>query len=222
MRERIYGELTDQQDEALHKVYSTSQHLLALINDILDLSKIEAGKMPLNLEIVHIPAVIEELSQTIRPMVDNKGLDYEASVEGTLPPLRTDRTKIKQVLLNLVSNAIKFTHQGKVSVTAEPRPTGIRIIVQDTGIGIRPEHVGAIFDDFRQLDQSHTREFGGTGLGLSITRKLLTLLGGTIAVESTYGAGSRFTVDLPETRTEEGVRDGSHAAAEPGKAVANR
>jgi PAS domain S-box-containing protein len=222
MRERIYGELTEQQDEALHKVYSTSQHLLALINDILDLSKIEAGKMPLNLEVVHIPAVIEELSQTIRPMVDNKGLQYEARVAGPLPPLRTDRTKIKQVLLNLVSNAIKFTHEGTVSVTSEPSPTGIRIVVQDTGIGIKPEHVGAIFDDFRQLDQSHTREFGGTGLGLSITRKLLTLLGGTIAVESTYGVGSRFTVELPETRAEEGVRDGSQAVVEPGKAVANR
>ena len=222
MRERIYGELTEQQDEALHKVYATSQHLLALINDILDLSKIEAGKMPLNLETVQIPAVIEELGQTIRPMVDNKGLTYEAKVDRQLPPLRTDRTKVKQVLLNLVSNAIKFTHEGKVSVTAEPSAAGVRIIVQDTGIGIKPEHVGAIFDDFRQLDQSHTREFGGTGLGLSITRKLLSLLGGTIAVESTYGVGSRFTVELPETRTDEGVRDGPHAVAEPGRAVANR
>ena len=222
MRERIYGELTEQQDEALHKVYATSQHLLALINDILDLSKIEAGKMPLNLEIVQIPAVIEELGETIRPMVDNKGLTYEAKVQPQLPPLRTDRTKVKQVLLNLVSNAIKFTHEGTVSVTAEPRPAGIRIVVQDTGIGIKPEHVGAIFDDFRQLDQSHTREFGGTGLGLSITRKLLSLLGGTIAVESTYGVGSRFTVELPETRTDEGARDGLLAVAEPGRAVANR
>jgi signal transduction histidine kinase len=222
MRERIYGELTTQQDEALHKVYSTSQHLLALINDILDLSKIEAGKMPLNLELVQLPAIIEELSQTIRPMVDHKGLSYEATVARLLPPIRTDRTKIKQVLLNLVSNAIKFTHKGKVSVAAEPRAGGVRIIVQDTGIGIKAEHVGAIFDDFRQLDQSHTREFGGTGLGLSITRKLLSLLGGTIAVESTYGVGSRFTVDLPETRTDEGVRDGPHAVPEPGKAVANR
>src|SRR5690606_31695780 len=144
----------EQQDEALHKVYSTSQHLLALINDILDLSKIEAGKMPLNLETVQIAAVIEELSQTIRPMVDNKGLAYEAKLTGPLPPLRTDRTKIKQVLLNLVSNAIKFTHEGTVSVTAEPRSNGIRIVVEDTGIGIKPEHVSAIFDDFRQLDQS--------------------------------------------------------------------
>src|SRR5690606_28565273 len=125
MRERIYGELTEQQDEALHKVYTTSQHLLALINDILDLSKIEAGKMPLNLETVHIPQVIEELSETIRPMVDNKGLKYEARVTGPLPPLRTDRTKVKQVLLNLVSNAIKFTHDGTVSVTAEPSENGI-------------------------------------------------------------------------------------------------
>jgi signal transduction histidine kinase len=155
-------------------------------------------------------------------MIDNKGLGYEATVERELPPLRTDRTKVKQVLLNLLSNAIKFTHKGKVSMRAEPIDggTAIRITVQDTGIGIRPEHVDAIFDDFRQLDQSHTREFGGTGLGLSITRKLLSLLGGTIRVESTYGAGSRFTVELPRTRTEE-LRDNAPSVPEPGKAVAN-
>jgi PAS domain S-box-containing protein len=222
MRERIYGELTTQQDEALQKVYSTSQHLLALINDILDLSKIEAGKMPLNLETVQIPAVIDELSETIQPMIDNKGLHYEAAVDSELPPLRTDRTKVKQVLLNLLSNAIKFTHKGSVSMRAEllDDDSGIRITVEDTGIGIRPEHVDAIFDDFRQLDQSHTREFGGTGLGLSITRKLLSLLGGRIWVESTYGAGSRFTVELPRARSDE-LRDGARAVPEPGKAVAN-
>ena len=178
MRERIYGALTDQQDEALFKTYQTSQHLLELINDILDLSKIEAGKMPLHLEVVQVQEMIAELSESVLPMVRSRGLSYHTEVAPELRPINTDRTKLKQVLLNLLSNAIKFTQEGSVTVVAQPLDTGgVRISVADTGIGIKPEHVDAIFDDFRQLDQSHTKEYGGTGLGLSITRKLLTLLG---------------------------------------------
>jgi signal transduction histidine kinase len=120
-------------------------------------------------------------------------------VQQDLRPLRTDRTKLKQVLLNLLSNAIKFTQEGSVRVSAAALDddAGVRIIVEDTGIGIKPEHLGAIFEDFRQIDQSHTREYGGTGLGLSITKKLLTLLGGSVSAESTYGTGTRFTIELP-------------------------
>jgi PAS domain S-box-containing protein len=199
MRERIYGVLTDQQDVALSKTYQTSQHLLELINDILDLSKIEAGKMPLHVEPVHIRELVSEISESLLPLVREKELDYFADVQSGLGPIRTDRTKLKQVLLNLLSNAIKFTQQGSVALraTAAPAGEGVRIVVEDTGIGIREEHLKAIFDDFRQLDQSHTREHGGTGLGLSITRKLLTLLGGRIEVHSRFGEGTRFTVDLP-------------------------
>jgi PAS domain S-box-containing protein len=212
MRERIYGSLTEQQEEALAKTYNTSQHLLDLINDILDLSKIEAGKMPLHLEPVLISEVIAEVAESVRPMVRDV-VDFEMRVPHDLPALRTDRTKVKQVLLNLLSNAIKFTQQGSVSVTATPLETraGVRIVVADTGIGIRPEHLEAIFEDFRQLDQSHTREYGGTGLGLSITRKLLALLGGTIDVQSAYGAGTTFTIDLPSI-TDERVETGRQAA----------
>jgi signal transduction histidine kinase len=198
MRERIYGTLTDQQDEALSKTYQTSQHLLELINDILDLSKIEAGKMPLHVERVAVGDIIAELSESVLPMLRKKDLAFATDLAADLPLIRTDRTKLRQVLLNLLSNAIKFTQHGRVSVAAIPLPAGgVRIEVADTGIGIEPEHVDAIFDDFRQLDQSHTREYGGTGLGLSITRKLLSLLGGTITVESTYGEGTCFTLDLP-------------------------
>ena len=198
MRERIYGQLTDQQEEALGKVYSTSQHLLDLINDILDLSKIEAGKMPLHIEAVDLSELLAELSQSIQPMVRNRDLVYETHIDDDLPRLHTDRTKLRQVLLNLMSNAIKFTHDGTVSVHAVNVPgERVRITVADSGIGIQPDHLEAIFEDFRQLDQSHTREYGGTGLGLSITRKLLSLLGGVIAVESTYGTGSKFIVELP-------------------------
>jgi PAS domain S-box-containing protein len=199
MRERIYGALTDQQDQALGKTYQTSQHLLELINDILDLSKIEAGKMPLHVEPVHIQEVVSEISESLLPLLSGKGLHFVSDVDTDLEAVRTDRTKLKQVLLNLLSNAIKFTQQGSVSLCVQRTPSGegVRIIVEDTGIGIRPEHLDAIFEDFRQLDQSHTREYGGTGLGLSITRKLLSLLGGQVEVESSYGHGTRFVVDLP-------------------------
>jgi signal transduction histidine kinase len=211
MRERIYGELSDTQDETLQKVYTTSQHLLALINDVLDLSKIEAGKMPLHLEDVDLHAIIDELSETVMPMVRKKNLHYEASFEDGVPSIQTDRTKLKQILLNLLSNAIKFTASGTVTVTtrwAEPG-TRIRITVTDSGIGIKPEYLEVIFEDFRQLDQSHTREYGGTGLGLSITKNLLALLGGTITVESKFGEGSTFTIELPVHQDQ---RDGREMA----------
>jgi signal transduction histidine kinase len=219
MRERIYGALTSQQEEALTKTYQTSQHLLELINDILDLSKIEAGKMPLHVEPVVVQEVIAEITESVQPMLRSRNLDFDADVQQDLPPLRTDRTKLKQVLLNLLSNAIKFTLEGSVSVTATSLAggAGVRIIVEDTGIGIKSEHLGAIFEDFRQIDQSHTREYGGTGLGLSITKKLLTLLGGTVSAESTYGTGTRFTIDLPGITEEvvEARRHSANAVAEP-------
>jgi PAS domain S-box-containing protein len=199
LREEIYGSLTHEQDEALAKTYRTSQHLLELINDILDLSKIEAGKMPLHLEPVAVDELVAELSEALLPMLRERSLAYQVDVAEDLPVVRTDRTKLRQVLLNLLSNAVKFTHQGSVRIFVgrADDDTGIRIVVSDTGIGIRPEDLPAIFDDFRQIDQSHTREHGGTGLGLSITRKLLTLMGGSITAESEYGAGTTFTIDLP-------------------------
>jgi PAS domain S-box-containing protein len=205
MRERLYGELTAQQEEALAKTYSTSQHLLELINDILDLSKIEAGKMPLHIEPVRVAEVVSELAESLQPMLRRKDLELELRFPGDLPVLDTDRTKLKQVLLNLLSNAIKFTHEGLITVSAAALDQErVRITVADTGIGIRAEDMEAIFEDFRQADQSRTREYGGTGLGLSITRKLLSLLGGVISVESTYGSGTRFHIDLPSLAAENG------------------
>ena len=197
LRERIYGEISHTQDDTLQKVHLTSQHLLALINDVLDLSKIEAGKMPLHLEEVDLCALIGDLSETIMPMVRKKQLVYEKDVAADVPTIVTDRTKLKQILLNLLSNAVKFTPRGTVRIEAARIDERVRIRVTDTGIGIKPEHLEVIFEDFRQLDQSHTREYGGTGLGLSITKNLLALLGGHITVESRYGDGTRFTIDLP-------------------------
>jgi signal transduction histidine kinase len=153
--------------------------------------------MPLHLEEILLRDIILEVTQQIEPMVRKKQLDFSIGGAVDCPPIYTDRTKVKQVLLNLLSNAVKFTNRGQVSVEARCAATGVRIDVIDTGIGIRPNDLQAIWEDFRQVDQSRTREFGGTGLGLSITRKLLERLGGSVAVQSTYGEGSTFSVYLP-------------------------
>jgi signal transduction histidine kinase len=133
----------------------------------------------------------------IEPMVRAKSLEFRREVAEDLPLLTTDRTKVKQILLNLLSNAVKFTHKGYVALRVHPVGDTVEIDVADTGIGIKPDHLDLIFEEFRQVDQSRTREYGGTGLGLSITRKLVALLGGSITVRSQYGVGSTFTVALP-------------------------
>ena len=208
MRDKIYGELNQRQDEALTRMYTASQHLLELVNDILDLAKIEAGKMPVHVEPVDIGQLVRELSQTIEPMVRRKSLEYRVQLAEGMPVLETDRTKVKQIVLNLLSNAVKFTHQGYIGITTRRAEDddGVLLEVVDTGIGIKEEDLPKIFEDFRQVDQSSTREYGGTGLGLSITKKLLHLLGGTIRVQSAPGKGSTFTLWLPK-RSEEIVLD---------------
>jgi PAS domain S-box-containing protein len=197
MLDRIYGDLTPKQVEGLTRIQASSQHLLALINDILDLAKIEAGKMPVHLEAASLRSILAEVSAQIEPMVKRKSLEFRVRLSDNIPVLYTDRTKVKQIVLNLLSNAVKFTHRGLVSVSAEAVGNELELRVSDTGIGIRPEHLGVIFEEFRQVDQSRTREYGGTGLGLSITRKLISLLGGEITVTSEYGQGTTFTVRLP-------------------------
>jgi PAS domain S-box-containing protein len=198
MREEIYGELTTKQKNALDKINTASQHLLDLINDILDLSKIEAGKMPVYLEEVPLKQVLGELAESVEPLIREKSLAFHFEVDESVPPLFTDRTKLKQILLNLLSNAVKFTASGSISLIGERAGASrVRITVEDTGIGIKEEDLDKIFEDFRQVDQSPTREYGGTGLGLSITRKLISLLDGAIEVDSRYGRGSRFSVNLP-------------------------
>ena len=196
----VLGDINDRQRDALRRGRAAAEHLLALINDILDLAKIEAGKMPLHLEDVALRDVIAEVAQQIEPMVRKKALEFVVDVGVECPALHTDRTKVRQVLLNLLSNAVKFTNKGRVSVVARCAETGdgVRIDVVDSGIGIHEKDLQAIWEDFRQVDQSRTREYGGTGLGLSITRKLLDRLGGTVTVRSKYGEGSVFSVVLPQ------------------------
>ena len=195
--DRLFGDVTAQQIDSLERIRAAGQHLQALIDDILDLAKIEAGKMPLHLEEIPLREVVIEVAQQIEPMVRKKGLDATYRVSDDGMRVYTDRTKLKQILLNLLSNAVKFTHVGWVRLEATKSDDFVRIAVSDSGIGIRTEHLDAIWEDFRQIDQSRTREFGGTGLGLSITRKLLERLGGNVQVESSYGLGTTFTVWLP-------------------------
>jgi PAS domain S-box-containing protein len=199
MLEGVFGKISEDQREAMERSRAAADHLLNLVNDILDLAKIEAGKMPLIREPVTITEVVTEVSQQIEPLVRKKALAYEIVISPECPALETDRTKLKQVLLNLLSNAMKFTNRGGITVSAAPHDGGVRIDVVDTGIGIQEKDLAVIWEDFRQIDQSRTREYGGTGLGLSITRRLLDRLGGSVTVESTYGAGSTFSVFLPLT-----------------------
>jgi PAS domain S-box-containing protein len=197
MLDRIYGDLTPRQEEGLNRIQGAAQHLLALINDILDLAKIEAGRMPLHLDDVSLGEIMTEISQQIEPMVKKKQLTLSVELPSKDFKLHTDRTKVKQILLNLLSNAVKFTHHGGIWVTVSRDEEDLRFDVRDTGIGIREADLESIWEDFRQVDQSRTREFGGTGLGLSITRKLVDALGGHVFAESVYGTGSTFTVILP-------------------------
>jgi PAS domain S-box-containing protein len=197
MLDRIYGELTPGQEDGLNRIRASARHLLELISDILDLARIEAGKMPIHLSDVAVREVIGEVGRQIEPMMRKKGLLFESTVVGELLPMYTDGVKVRQILLNLLSNAVKFTPCGRVSLTSSAGADSVMFEVADTGIGIRAHDLASIWEDFRQLDQSRTREFGGTGLGLSITRRLVEQLGGQIDVRSEFGVGTTFTVVLP-------------------------
>ncbi|TKB48612.1 response regulator [Ferrimonas sediminicola] len=217
------GNLTDKQIEAAQAINSSGSDLLALINEILDLSKIEAGKVELVVEQVGIESLFGDLERLYREIAADKGLDFQLRVEDEVPrTLHTDSLRLQQVLRNLLTNAFKFTHQGEVSLTlSRPDPhwcreRGIRgegciaFAVKDDGIGISADKQQAIFLAFQQADGSTSRTYGGTGLGLSITRELTRLLGGSIHLESEEGQGSCFTVVLPEAGPEAG-----HDTAEP-------
>lgn len=198
MLDRIYGELTPRQEDGLTRIQASAQHLLALINDILDLAKIEAGRMPLHLENVSLKEIVTEITQQIEPLIKKKpAVTFTVETPKDDLEMHTDRTKVKQILLNLLSNAVKFTHKGSISLSAIDLGDRVRVDVKDTGIGIKESDLDAIWEDFRQVDQSRTREFGGTGLGLSITRKLVDALGGKVETQSVYGDGSTFSVILP-------------------------
>ena len=189
--------LPRRQRENLEKVEISAKQLLALINDILDLSKIEAGKMTLNIMPFDLTPVVDTCFSTVESLVRGEKVRLLKEVPDDLPEMLSDQDKLKQIIINLLSNALKFTEDGEVKLSASLEGAWLRIAVSDTGIGISPDALDYIFDEFRQVDGTSTREHGGTGLGLAITKKLTHLLGGTIDVGSVEGEGCTFTVTLP-------------------------
>jgi signal transduction histidine kinase len=196
----IDGELTGEMSEDVDAIHGSGKHLLSLINDILDLAKIEAGQMDLVCERVQPYDLIRETVSASKVLVKGRPVELVLNVPEDVPDVYADPLRVRQIVNNLVSNALKFTHEGSVVVSATQdtyHPDMLRISVKDSGIGINKENQALIFDRFRQADQTTTRKYGGTGLGLSITRQLIQMHGGDIWVESEPGQGSTFHFTLP-------------------------
>lgn len=193
------GPVNNEQREYLTDILTSARHLLQLINDILDLSKVQAGKMRLHPERFQFRSAVEEVCNMMQPLAQRRQLVLTRQVAPEVPEVVLDQQRVKQILYNLISNAIKFTaHGGSVSVQAQLNESGQLLIrVSDTGIGIQPENLRRLFREFEQLDDGAGRRYGGTGLGLALTRSLAELHGGSIEAHSTYGAGSTFVVTLP-------------------------
>ncbi|HEY8077298.1 MAG TPA: ATP-binding protein, partial [Labilithrix sp.] len=195
----VSGPLPPPVGKQLGRVDSNAKHLLTIINDILDIARIEAGKMPLNVARFAVNDLVKEVLAEVEPLIARSKLAVKTDLAARLPTLRTDRAKVKQILMNLISNALKFTPTGSVTIAAKlnKRRDELLVSVIDTGIGIADKDQEAVFQDFRQVDNSPTRQYGGTGLGLAICRRLATVLGGDITLVSTVGKGSSFTLELP-------------------------
>lgn len=203
--EMLLEDAEDEGDEDaagdLKKIHGAATHLLSLINDVLDLAKIESGRMDLYLECFDIPKLVKDVVATIDTLVKKNGNRLEVELDESIGSMRADVTKVRQGLFNLLSNAAKFTHEGEIElVVAGERVDGmdwIRMSVTDSGIGIPPEKIDHVFEEFSQADETTTRDYGGTGLGLPISRRFCQMMGGDITVESVVGEGSTFTMRLP-------------------------
>ncbi|HKO08046.1 MAG TPA: GAF domain-containing protein [Alphaproteobacteria bacterium] len=204
MADGLYGELGEKAKGVLERVQANGRHLLGLINDVLDLSKIEAGQLKLSIEDYSLPAVVQQVVSATESLARNKSLALTATIADAMPAGRGDERRLTQVLLNLVGNAIKFTDKGSVAIRAVAENGQFEIAVADTGPGIKPEDRARIFEEFQQVDDTNTRKKGGTGLGLAISRRIVEMHGGRIEVDSTLGQGSTFRVIIPQ-RAEEVV-----------------
>ena len=183
------------QRKSLLRIDSNGRHLLEVINEILDITRIEAGRMPLHLSEFDLPALIAEVHNELEPIIARSKLAVSSHIPPDIGPIVSDRQKIKQIVLNLLSNALKFTRQGSITIRAAAiNGDRLTIAIADTGIGIDPSDHAKIFEDFQQVDSSVARPYGGTGLGLSICRRLATMLGGRLDMESEVGRGSTFTL----------------------------
>jgi signal transduction histidine kinase len=193
------GKVNPKQKEYLEDILNSGKHLLQLISDVLDLAKMGAGKMELSPEKFSLGQAVEEVCAVTKPIAEKKSIQIEVHIAPEITDVTLDKQKIKQILYNLLSNAIKFNHEGgKVFIRAEPHETDrVKLVVRDTGVGIKAEDSGRLFKEFEQLDSGASRHYEGTGLGLALTRKIVELQGGTIEMESEVGQGSTFTVILP-------------------------
>jgi signal transduction histidine kinase len=206
----LAGPLNPEQEKQLSMVRDSSRHLLNLINDVLDISKIEAGQLQTVSEPFGMREAVAKVVRTMTPMAERKGLKLVADVSSVVGQITSDRRRVEQILINLVNNAIKFADQGEVRVECEISSDWLVTRVVDTGIGIKPEDMGQLFEAFRQIDTGLARQHEGTGLGLSICKRLVEVLGGEIRVESEWGVGSTFTFTLPIDRGEYETRDSRH------------
>jgi signal transduction histidine kinase len=193
----VYGDVPQKMAGVLERVQSNGRHLLGLINDVLDLSKIEAGQLTLSLASYSIADVVHGVANVVESLATEKRLALNVEVLPHLPVGFGDERRISQVLLNLVGNAIKFTDKGEVVIAASAQNGSFNLAVRDTGPGIAPTDQAKIFEEFQQADNSTTKTKGGTGLGLAIARRIIEMHGGTISVESKVGEGSTFSVILP-------------------------
>ena len=193
------GNLNEEQIKFANTIYSAGNDLLALINDILDLSKIEAGKVELRAEPLTLARLLDPVLRMFEPVARQKNVALSSSLADSKASIETDAQRVQQILKNLFSNAFKFTERGTVSLTVEEREASYSFAVRDTGIGIARNHHAAIFEAFQQADGTTNRRFGGTGLGLSISRDLARMLGGELSVESELGQGSCFTLTLAQS-----------------------
>jgi protein-histidine pros-kinase len=197
---KLPGPLTADQEKQLRTVQTSARHLLSLINDLLDLAKIESGKVELHLEPLACQSVIQEVATALRPLAEKKGLRFETRLPSSETLVRADRRALSQILLNLVNNAIKFTENGSVSLEVVQRDIAgqhtTEFIVSDTGIGLRPEDQAKLFQAFTQVEAVGKRWQEGSGLGLHLSGKLAELLGGRITIRSEFGRGSIFTLEL--------------------------
>jgi signal transduction histidine kinase len=203
LAEQMFGEVNEKQAEYLRDIHSSGQHLLSLINDILDLSKIEAGKMELELTRFDVGAALGNALTLMRERAVRSGVALELQHDGQVGVWIADERKFKQIMLNLLSNAVKFTPQGgKVTVRAQRVDNAVEIAVSDTGIGIKPDDQRLVFEEFRQASGDHLKKSEGTGLGLALTRRFVELHGGSISLQSEIGKGSTFAFTLPERALE--------------------
>jgi len=200
LQQELAGPLNKEQKKQLGMVRDSSNHLLDLINDVLDISKIEAGQLQVAMESFDLRRVIEKVIQTVRPLAEKKSLTLEVDIAPSVAKITSDRRRVEQILLNLLMNAVKFTEKGSVRTECLLREDEVLVHVADTGIGIKEKDMDTLFKPFRQIDAHIDRKYEGTGLGLSISKKLVELLGGKIWVESEWGKGSVFSFTLPTER----------------------